>query len=90
MPDPAYEETIRTTTVGDCIARGWRVGLCCRTCGYDGGCSRSRDVTELRELPPDLTMQDLAERVVMPCGRKGAWVGFSADLAATHRGYAGK
>lgn len=89
MPFETAQEScarrLRETTIGDCIDKGWGIGLCCRACGHDGGQSASLDVDCLGAYDRALTLHDLAERATFRCGHRGAWVGHWQNLHGRHR-----
>jgi hypothetical protein len=68
--DDAYDLAQRTTTVADCLARGWSVILQCTDCRRAAEFPAER----LSSLPARLTMAALAKAAKCSCGNVGAWV----------------
>ncbi|MDP3853133.1 hypothetical protein [Phenylobacterium sp.] len=82
----AYEASLRNTTIGLCIEKGWKVMLTCSTCGHGGKMGALLNVDQLREMEQQMTMAELARRATFSCGHSGAWVDHRQDRAATHVG----
>ena len=73
--DEMYEQSLRSTTIADCAAKGWRILLTCSTCGHGGGSYAAIDVDQLDAYPADMTMKDLATKAKFTrCDHKGAWI----------------
>lgn len=72
--DDSHQAFLSQTRICDCLERGWRVVLWCRSCGYDTGCDASLGLDRMMTMPPTMTLQDLADRASFPCGNRGAWI----------------